>query len=87
MEISKEVLQELGWEHTIAFWYDWPIKNIDIPEYSSRSLDFRLNWVDAKSYLSIHAYERNSFDWETVFAGPIKTKEELEFLMKMFKLI
>jgi hypothetical protein len=85
--LTKEQIEAEGWIHIGGFWWEWPVKNtIEVEEFSNRTLDFRLNFSGADKYLIIKAYERNSFDWETVFAGPCPTINELRTLMRWFKI-
>src|ERR1044072_6034361 len=54
--LTKQQIEKEGWVHIGGFFWEWPIKNtIYIDEYSSRPLDFRLNFTAADEYLSIEA--------------------------------
>lgn len=83
-----QMLADLGWVHTGGFFYEWPVKGtITIDELSSRTLDFRLNFVDWDRYTKLEFYERNSFDWFTGFEGPCRNIEELKYIMKVFNIV
>lgn len=85
--LTKDQIKDEGWVQIGGFYWEWPVKNtIYIDGYSSRSLDFRLNFTDAESYLMIEAYERNSFDWERIFAGPCPTINHLRYIMNLFNI-
>lgn len=85
MELTKEVLVELGWKYKGGFFWEWP--NVtECDELSNRGLSWRLNHVAPDRALHIDCYERNSFEWERCYMGPCHTKEKLEYIMKMFKL-
>ena len=85
--LSKEQIEAEGWKYLGGFWWEWPIKDsIYVEEFSNRTLDFRLNFSSPDKYLIMEAYERNSFDWERVFAGPCPTVNELRTLQRWFKI-
>ncbi len=85
--LTKEYVQDFGWEYINGFYYEFPVKNtIMIEEYSNRALDFRLNFVDFGRYLMLEAYERNGFMWETCFRGKCKTEGAFEVIMKQFNI-
>jgi len=85
---DKKLITDLGWEHTGAFWFNWPVKeNIRLEEFSGRPVDFRLNFVAPDRYITIESYERNSFDWETVYCGAYISEEHLIYLMKTFNIL
>jgi len=85
---ARNKIISLGWTHIGAFWYEWPVKNeIYVDEYSNRPLDYRLNFVDFDRYITMEAYERNSFEWEVCYKGSCRNEEELLYLMKNFNMI
>jgi hypothetical protein len=85
MELTKEIIKELGWEYRSSFFWELPW-NTDCDEISNRGLSWRLNFVSSDKTLHIDAYERNSFEWERIYAGPCNTKQDLIDIMKLLKL-
>jgi hypothetical protein len=75
--ITKETITSYGWHHLNGFFYEFPIRNeIEVPEFSNRPVDFRLNFVGHDRYIELSLYERNGFEWETGYRGPCRTEEE-----------
>lgn len=85
MELTKEILIELGWKYKGGFFWELPYVT-ECDELSNRGLSWRLNFVSPDRALHIDCYERNSFEWERAYMGPCHTKQELYFLMGIFKL-
>ncbi len=85
MEISKEVIKELGWVFRQGFY--WQLSwNTDCDEISNRGLSWRLNYAAPNKSLHIDCYERNAFEWERYYSGPCNTKEDLVDIMRLLKL-
>jgi hypothetical protein len=85
MELTKEVLVELGWKFHGGFYWEltW---NTDCDEISNRGLSWRLNFVNPNRALHIDCYERNAFEWERCYQGPCHTVTDLLTIMGMLKL-
>lgn len=84
-EVGKQDILNTGWKFLGGFFYYYPY-NTYLDEFSNRHISWRLNFVDSTRYMKIEAYERNSFDWETVYCGPCRTKEVLDYLMNLFQI-
>jgi hypothetical protein len=85
--LSKEDIESLGWKYINGFYWEWPVKGLECEEISNRSLDWRLNWVNPQKSLKLMCYERNSFEWEVVYAGPCPTINELRYLMNLLRIV
>ncbi len=85
MELTKEIIAELGWKFKGGFFWELPHVT-ECEELSNRGLSWRLNFVEPNRALHIDFYERNSFEWYRAFEGPCHTKEDLVLLIQIFKL-
>jgi len=97
--LDKEDIESLGWikgykadldnyetkEHSCNS-FEYIIKGIDTKHFSSRPVDYKLNFVDNEHTIKIQFYERNYFEWFPCFEGVIKNKSELQKIMKMLEI-
>ena len=83
--INKDTLLSWGWEYMGGFFYRWPYDTY-CEDISNRPLSWRANWVCDGRHFKIECYERNAFEWETAYMGPLRNEEDWEYISSLLNI-